>query len=147
MSVNPLPQFDSDSAIATPNQLCQLCRSIFEVEKRFIDTGDSPHAPPEFWIHHHLANELADSAAAGCHLCSVISYALQRKENIQFKDDVGRMAPSSGFGQRIGLGIKTPSEGHGSIAIIAPPLESSPFANAASYLHYSHTSGTLSSST
>ena len=140
-SVLSLPKIGSDSKIPTPNQLCRLCQTVFEGDYD-RDTGDSPDAPPKSWIRHHHENDLEHSASDGCHLCNLILYALQ-KPKPRFQDDVARMAPKAGFGRQIGLGLQS-SPSQGAIAIIAPKSESSPFANFASYIHFTHNLSTVS---
>lgn len=87
-----LPKIGSDSKIPTPNRLCRLCQTVFE--------GD--YSPPKSWIRHHHENNLEHSASDGFHMCILILYALQKKVNPSFQDDIARMAPKAGFGRQIG---------------------------------------------
>ena len=143
-SVYSLPEIiSSDSNITTSNQLCRLCQTVFERDDYFDTDAASPNSAPKSWTLHHHENELEGSASAGCHLCSLILCALQKKKtNPSQEEDLARMAANANtdFGRRIGLGLLS-SLGQGGIAIIAPKSESSPFQTFATSLSFTHELG------
>jgi tetratricopeptide (TPR) repeat protein len=141
-SVDSLPQIGSGSNIPTSNQLCRLCQTVFERDDYF-DTEASPNPTPKSWILHHHENDLEDSASAGCHLCSLILCALQKKRTNPSQEGLARMAANADFGRQIGLGLMS-SLGQGGMAIIAPKSESSPFQTFATSLSFTHDLGKAS---
>lgn len=131
----PVHSLSSEAQASTPDQLCSLCNTLFAGDHR----QDSEPISMS-WRPHHHENDLERSASNGCHLCNMILYALQKNMNPAFLDEISNMAPKSGFGRYIGLGIEL-SRGQGAIGIIAPKSESSPFVNPVSYVQLSHQLG------
>jgi hypothetical protein len=138
VAVPSLSKIGSNSRIPTPNQLCRLCEAVFDG----VYEGNSHRFSPKYWIHHHSESDLEDSASDGCHLCNLILYALQKKRQPGFEDQIADVVPKDGFGRQIGLGIQF-SSGQGAIAIVAPNSETSPYANPMTYIHFTHDLGKI----
>lgn len=136
----PLPQIGSQSKSVNANQLCRLCQPVFEQDE-YLHTDEALHMPtPKTWILHHQENELKGSAAAGCHLCSLILGALMKTQTNPSHETMAALAAKHDFGRQIALGV-VEQQGQGAIIIVAPKSKNSPFNTLATCVNFTHDTG------
>lgn len=136
----PLPQIGSHSKFVNANHLCSLCQTVFERDD-YLHTDEGVHMPnPKTWVRHHYEGDLEGSAAAGCHLCSLMLGALMKTYTNPSHESMAALAAKHDFGRRIGLGI-VEQQGQGAMIIVAPKSNNSPFHTLATCVNFTHTAG------
>ena len=95
---------------------------------------------PKTWTRHHYEDDLEGSAAAGCHLCSLMLGALMKTYTNPSHETIDALAAKHDFGRRIGLGVLE-QQGQGAIIIVAPKSNNSPFHTLATCLSFTHAAG------